>query len=68
MNIPGLISIIVFYLLILAVGIWAARKKKNIDDNGNLSDSELQDEVILAGRSIGCFVGTFTMTGIYIII
>ena len=51
-NIVGLVAIIVFYLLILIVGLWAARRRK-----------EGEEEAMLAGRSIGIFVGTFTMTG-----
>lgn len=54
-NIGGIVAIVVFYLLILIVGIWAAKKK------GNGSESE--EEVMLAGRNIGLFVGIFTMTG-----
>ena len=54
-SIAGVVSIVLFYLLILGVGIWAGRKK----EAGN--DSE--EEVMLAGRSIGLFVGIFTMTG-----
>lgn len=54
-NVAGVVSIVLFYLLILGVGIWAGRKK----EHGN--DSE--EEVMLAGRSIGLFVGIFTMTG-----
>lgn len=54
-NVAGVVSIVLFYLLILGVGIWAGRKK----EQGN--DSE--EEVMLAGRSIGLFVGIFTMTG-----
>lgn len=54
-SIAGVVSIVLFYILILAVGIWAGRKK----EEGN--DSE--EEVMLAGRSIGLFVGIFTMTG-----
>lgn len=54
-NIAGVISIVLFYILILAVGVWAGRKK----EEGN--DSE--EEVMLAGRNIGLFVGIFTMTG-----
>ena len=27
-NIAGIVSVVVFYLLILGVGIWAARKKQ----------------------------------------
>lgn len=57
-NIAGVISIVLFYLLILGVGIWAARKK----ESGN--DSE--EEVMLAGRSIGLFVGIFTMTATWV--
>ena len=33
-------------------GLWAARRRK-----------EGEEEAMLAGRSIGLFVGTFTMTG-----
>jgi len=51
----GIFSIIFFYLLILGVGMWAARKSK-----GGSSDSE---DVMLAGRNIGLLVGVFTMTG-----
>lgn len=54
-NVAGVVSIVLFYILILAVGIWAAKKK----ESGN--DSE--EEVMLAGRNIGMFVGIFTMTG-----
>lgn len=54
-NISGIISVVLFYLLILGVGIWAARKKSAGNDS--------EEEVMLAGRSIGLFVGIFTMTG-----
>lgn len=57
-NIAGVVSIGLFYVLILGVGIWAARKK----EAGN--DSE--EEVMLAGRSIGLFVGIFTMTATWV--
>lgn len=53
MDISGLVAIIVFYLLILLVGMWAARKSTGTDT----------DDVMLAGRNIGVFVGIFTMTG-----
>lgn len=56
-NIAGVISIVLFYVLILAVGIWAGRKKQEGNDS--------EEEVMLAGRSIGLFVGIFTMTGWY---
>jgi high affinity choline transporter 7 len=54
MDVSGLIAIIVFYLLILIVGMWAARKSTGNDT----------EDVMLAGRNIGVFVGIFTMTGV----
>ncbi|XP_044163337.1 high-affinity choline transporter 1-like [Acropora millepora] len=54
-NIPGLIAIIVFYLVIVGVGIWAARRRKNNEE-----------ETMLAGRSIGGIIGTFTMTATWV--
>ena len=58
-NIPGLIAVIIFYIIIFLVGILAARKKKS-GDEATRGEGE---EVMLAGRNIGLFVGTFTMTG-----
>ncbi|CAH1407827.1 unnamed protein product [Nezara viridula] len=57
-NISGVISVALFYLLILGVGIWAARKKQAGNDS--------EEEVMLAGRSIGLFVGIFTMTATWV--
>jgi len=51
--IVGVVGIVVFYLIILGLGLWAARRRK-----------EGEEEAMLAGRSIGKIVGTFTMTGI----
>ena len=51
-NIVGVVSIVLFYLLILGVGLWAARKRQ-----------QGEEEAMLAGRSIGMVVGTFTLTG-----
>lgn len=58
-NIAGVFSIVIFYVMILVVGIWAGRKKKT----GGEGDEFEQEEVMLAGRNIGIFVGIFTMTG-----
>ncbi|KAI5733547.1 hypothetical protein M8J76_013153 [Diaphorina citri] len=58
LNIAGVISIVLFYLLILLVGIWAGRKT----EKGNHSE----EEVMLAGRNIGLFVGIFTMTATWV--
>ncbi|XP_076365533.1 high-affinity choline transporter 1-like isoform X1 [Tachypleus tridentatus] len=59
-NIPGLVSILIFYVIIMVVGIWAGRKRKT---SGGSSESE---EVMLAGRNIGLFVGIFTMTATWV--
>lgn len=55
--IGGIISVIIFYILILAVGIWAGKKQTSTESN---PDTE---EIMLAGRNIGLLVGIFTMTG-----
>jgi len=56
-NVVGLVAVIIFYILILVVGIVAGRKSKSTEAN---ADSE---EVMVAGRNIGLLVGVFTMTG-----
>ena len=57
-NVLGLVSIIVFYLIVLAIGVWAGwnqkRKQTQADD---------QETVMLAGRNIGLLVGVMTMGG-----
>ena len=57
-NVVGVVAVIVFYILILVVGIIAGRKTKSTEEN---ADSE---EVMVAGRNIGLLVGIFTMTGL----
>ncbi|KAI0222413.1 High-affinity choline transporter 1 [Lamellibrachia satsuma] len=59
-HLVGLAAIVVFYVLILLVGLWAARKQKSTDAN---PDSE---DVMLAGRNIGLIVGVFTMTATWV--
>ncbi|XP_076457464.1 high-affinity choline transporter 1-like [Babylonia areolata] len=59
-HIPGLIAIIFFYLLIVVVGLWAARKSKQV---GATADSE---DVMLAGRNLGILIGIFTMTATWV--
>lgn len=61
-NIAGLISVIIFYVLILLVGLWAARKKKKTTGQEGLES----EDVMLAGRNIGVWVGTFTMTATWV--
>ncbi|KAJ3591687.1 hypothetical protein NHX12_006819 [Muraenolepis orangiensis] len=57
----GLVAIVIFYLLILFVGIWAAWRNK---DSGVGADrSEI---IMVGGRDIGLFVGGFTMTATWV--
>ena len=60
-NIPGLISVIIFYILIFVAGIYASWKSKR-DSQGRKQTSE---DLMLAGRSLGLVVGFFTMTGTF---
>ncbi|XP_052089155.1 high-affinity choline transporter 1-like isoform X1 [Mytilus californianus] len=55
-NVPGLIAVILFYILILGIGLWAARRKRN----------SYNEDLMLAGRDIGVFVGVFTMTATWV--
>ncbi|CAG5122372.1 unnamed protein product [Candidula unifasciata] len=59
-DIAGLVSVIVFYVAILVVGLWAARK------TGFRTKNLKIDDVMLANRSIGVFMGTFTMTATWV--
>lgn len=52
----GLIGVIVFYVLVLGVGIWAGTVKKKKSHHG-------QDAMILADRGLGPILGIFTLIG-----
>lgn len=58
LNIPGLISLSVFFTLTLAIGIWASWKSKK--DQRNRNPTEM---AIVGGRNINVFIGLFTATG-----
>ncbi|MEQ2215212.1 Chitinase 1 [Xenoophorus captivus] len=62
-HVEGLIAIVLFYVLILFVGIWAAWKNKNsgVGEGGDRSES-----IMVGGRDIGLFVGGFTMTATWV--
>ena len=62
LDVAGLIVIIVFYLVILAVGVASSCwfKKKYARDGMTVEESNL-----VAGRKISGVVGVFTMTGLY---
>ncbi|XP_077473326.1 high-affinity choline transporter 1-like [Stigmatopora argus] len=62
-HVEGLVAIVLFYLVILFVGIWAAWKNKNsgVGDGG-----ERSERIMVGGRDIGLFVGVFTMTATWV--
>ncbi|KAJ8268077.1 hypothetical protein COCON_G00132490 [Conger conger] len=62
-NIPGLIAVAVFYLIILATGIWASRKSKQEEKRITGTGTEV---TLVAGRNINLFVGIFTMTATWV--
>lgn len=67
LNVVGLIGIVVFYLAILGVGIWAAFKgKRTKPDGGEGGGTSESEDVMLAGRNIGLFVGMMTMTATWV--
>ncbi|XP_068184422.1 high-affinity choline transporter 1-like isoform X3 [Antennarius striatus] len=58
-NVPGVIAIGFFYLMVLGTGIWASFKSKRKQRE---SAATGMDMVLLGNRSINCVVGIFTMT------
>ncbi|XP_068160460.1 high-affinity choline transporter 1-like [Antennarius striatus] len=62
-NIPGVIVMVVFYLLVLGTGIWASFKSKKKQKK---SAATGMDMVLLGNRSIKWVVGIFTMTATWI--
>jgi len=53
LNVSGLVAIIVFYVAVLLVGVWASWRTRKAEQN--------TEQVMLAGRDIGLFVGVLTM-------
>lgn len=59
-NVPGVVAVVLFYVLILATGIWASRKARKAERKSRGDQAEV---VLLGDRSISLLVGIFTMTG-----
>ncbi|XP_034754017.1 high-affinity choline transporter 1-like [Etheostoma cragini] len=62
-NIPGVIAMVVFYLLVLGTGIWASFKSRRERKKSAASGMEM---ALLGNRSIGLVVGIFTMTATFV--
>ncbi|CAN9500172.1 unnamed protein product [Ophioblennius macclurei] len=62
-NVPGVIAMVVFYLLVLGTGIWASFKSKREQKKSAASRMEM---ALLGNRGISWVVGIFTMTATWI--
>ncbi|XP_049455831.1 high-affinity choline transporter 1-like [Epinephelus fuscoguttatus] len=62
-NIPGVIAMVFFYLLVLGTGIWASFKSKREKRRSGAPGMEM---TLLGNRSISLVVGIFTMTATWI--
>lgn len=58
LNVPAAIVVILFYILILVIGLFAAWKTKKAENSG-----DRQEALLLGNRKIDWLVGIFTMTG-----
>ncbi|XP_041803696.1 high-affinity choline transporter 1-like isoform X1 [Chelmon rostratus] len=62
-NIPGVIAMVFFYLLVLGTGIWASFKSKREQKKSAATGMEM---ALLGNRSISWVVGVFTMTATWV--
>ncbi|XP_063333411.1 high affinity choline transporter 1-like [Pelmatolapia mariae] len=63
LNIPGLVVMALFYLLILGTGIWASLRSKKEEKKCTGDGMEI---TLLAGRNINLLVGIFTLTATWV--
>ncbi|KAF7663206.1 hypothetical protein LDENG_00216980 [Lucifuga dentata] len=63
LNIPGVVAMVLFYLLILGTGLWASRKSRRAERK---SHGALTEVVLLGDRNINVVVGFFTMTATWV--
>ncbi|XP_061756133.1 high-affinity choline transporter 1-like [Nerophis ophidion] len=57
-SVSGVVVMVLFYLLVLATGIWASKKKRKMQGK---SQSDLMVITLLGNRTIPLVVGIFTM-------
>ncbi|KAM6957937.1 high-affinity choline transporter 1-like [Tautogolabrus adspersus] len=62
-HIPGLIMMVVFYLAVLGIGIWASLKSKKMEKSTLGGQIEVS---FLANRRVSLAVGVFTMTATWV--
>ncbi|XP_042358434.1 high-affinity choline transporter 1-like isoform X2 [Plectropomus leopardus] len=62
-NVPGVIAMVFFYLLVLGTGIWASFKSRGKQRKSGATGMEMS---LLGNRSINLVVGIFTMTATWV--
>ncbi|XP_043970993.1 high-affinity choline transporter 1-like [Gambusia affinis] len=63
LNIPGVVAVVLFYILILGTGVWAARKSRRAERK---SSGDRTEVVLLGDRNISLVIGIFTMTATWV--
>ncbi|XP_068183373.1 high-affinity choline transporter 1-like [Antennarius striatus] len=63
LNVPGLVATLIFYVLVLATGIWASIKSKRDESR---TQAHHADMALLGDRKISLLVGIFTTTATWV--
>ncbi|XP_070833978.1 high-affinity choline transporter 1-like [Chaetodon trifascialis] len=63
LNVPGLIATIIFYALVLGIGIWASIKSKRDESRTQATHTDM---ALLGDRKISLVVGVFTTTATWV--
>ncbi|XP_031159160.1 high-affinity choline transporter 1-like isoform X2 [Sander lucioperca] len=63
LNVPGLVVMVLFYLLVLGTGIWASMKSRRLQKSMQADRTEI---TLLGNRGISMAVGVFTMTATFV--
>lgn len=63
LNVPGLVVMLLFYLLVLGTGIWASIKSKRVQNSSQVQQTEI---TLLGNRGISLAVGVFTMAATFV--
>lgn len=58
--VPGLIMMVIFYALVLGLGLWGSAKSKKMEKNAISGQMEVS---LLADRRVPMAIGVFTMSG-----
>ncbi|XP_073518284.1 high affinity choline transporter 1-like isoform X2 [Phyllobates terribilis] len=61
LNVPALLSVLLFYAVTLGIGVWASKKAKKLQINGNW-----MEVAIVGGRKVKMVIGLFTTTATWV--